>query len=203
MHDEMDILKEVGSTAAAHASTALSEITGRKIKLNVPKIDIIPCEGIAEAVIAEGMTISLQSQILSGIDGKIVFVLQEKNAFRLIDICYKPETDTTKGSIFTEMGMSLIKEVGNIIISSYINSLGYFLKKLTIASLPVLINAPFTEILKIIVMGYSKEDHVLIVESLFEETKSGIKGNFWLIISPKAAEEIKKFCKNLLENLQK
>ena len=203
MKDEMDILKEVGTTAAAHGSIALSEILGRKITLRLPSLDILPSEKITKQMHIEGMVLTLQMQILSGLEGKIVFLLEEKSAFRLIDMCYKSGDENKKTGIFTEMGMSVIKEVGNIIISSYISSLSFFIKKLIIPSFPMLINAPFAEIINALTLGYEKEDYILVVEAIFEEEQESIKGNFWLVLTPDAAEEIKRICKEILESINK
>ncbi|OPX30460.1 MAG: hypothetical protein B1H08_01600 [Candidatus Omnitrophica bacterium 4484_171] len=203
MKDEMDILKEVGTTAAAHGSIALSEILGRKINLRLPSLEILPRERITKKMHIEGMVLTLQMQILSGLKGKIVFLLEEKSAFRLVDMCYKSREGSKKASIFTEMGMSVIKEVGNIIISSYISSLSFFIKKLIIPSFPMLINAPFAEIINTLTLGYEREDYILVVEAIFEEEKESIKGNFWLVLTPDAAEEIKRICKKMLEAINK
>ena len=201
MKDEMDILKEVGNTAAAHGSIALSEILGKKIKLYLPVAEIIPCKNIEKPIPQEGMSMTLQTQLLSGLEGKIVFVLEERQAYKLIDICYTGE-GVKKTGVFTEMGMSLIKEVGNVVIASYISALGFFLKKLIIPSLPILINAPLQEIIKLAVVGYSDE-YVLVVESVFEESESKVRGNFWLLLTPDAVKEIKEACRKLLEQVGK
>ena len=203
MKDEMDILKEVGTTAAAHGSIALSEILGRKISLRLPSLNILPRERITKEMHIEGMVLTLQMQILSGLEGKIVFLLEEKSAFRLIDMCYKSREGSKKAGLFTEMGMSVIKEVGNIIISSYISSLNFFIKKLIIPSFPMLINAPFAEIMNALTLGYEKEDYILVVEAIFEEEKESIRGNFWLVLTPNAAEEIRRICKEMLESINK
>ncbi len=203
MKDEMDILREVGTTAAAHGSIALSEILGRKIALRLPSLSILPREQISKQIHIEGMVLTLQTQILSGLNGRVVFILEEKSAFRLIDLCYKSGDNNKNVGIFTEMGMSVIKEVGNIIISSYISSLSFFTKKLIIPSFPMLINAPFTEIMNSLMARYEKEEYILVVEAIFEEEKEDIKGNFWLVLTPDAAEEIKKTCKETLESINK
>jgi len=202
MKDEFDILKEIGSISAAHGSTALSEILGRRINLCIPSVDIIPCGEMPKTINVEGTIISLQTQILTGLRGKVFFMLEEKSAYKLIDLCYKPTEKIKQGSIFTEMAMSLIKEVGNVVISAYINSFGYFLKKLIIPSLPVLVNAPFLEVMKLAV-GTERDDYVLAIESIFEEPQEKIKGNFWLLLSHQAAEDIKNACKKYLMDLEK
>ena len=169
--DEMDILREVGTTAAAHGTIALSEILGRKIKLRLPCIEIMACDKLTKTMHADGMVVTLQTQILSGLDGKVIFFLEEESAFKLVDSCYKTKEDSKKLGLFTEIGMSVIKEIGNIIIASYISSLGFFTKRLIIPSFPMLINAPFAEVVNMLAIGYGKEDYVLVVETLLEDEK--------------------------------
>lgn len=203
MKEEMDILREVGSTAAAHGSTALSEMLGRKISLSVPSVKIIPSQEITKTLNIEGIAITIQTKILEGLKGESLYiVLEEKNAYKLVDICYRMEESLKKVSLFTEMAMSVLKEIGNVVSAAYIGALAYFLKKLIIPSLPLLINAPFQEVAKSIAQAYSNKEGVLVVESTFEETKEKIKGNFWLILTPGAAEEIKESCKKILENIK-
>ncbi len=202
MKDEMDILKEIGTTAAAHGSIALSEIIGRKINLSLPSLDIIPCDVVSKQISIEGIVLTMQTTLLSGLSGKVFFILEEKSAFRLIDICYKTRTDSKGVGLYTEMGMSVVKEVGNIIISSYVNSLSFFLKKLVIPSFPIFISAPFTEILNMIKSGFEDDDYVLMIEAIFEEESEQIKGNFWLVLTAQAAEEVKTVCKKMLESLE-
>ena len=201
MIDEMDILKEVGTTAAAHGSIALSEILGRKIMLELPSIDMIPCQRVPKEVNIEGMVLTMHTQILGSITGKIIFVLEEKSAFKLVDICYKNRDPEKKISLFTEMGISVIKEIGNIIICSYISYLSFFVKKLIIPTFPILVNAPFSEIINMISIGYEQNNYILLTKAIFKGEKEEIKGNFWLVLTPDTAEEIKKVCKDILKSI--
>jgi len=200
INDDMGILKEVGTTAAAHASSALSEILGKKIGLELPSIGILPREKITKDLNIEGMVMMLQTQILSGFDGRILFFLEEKSAFRLIDSCCKATAGSEKPGLFTEMGMSVIKEIGNIIVASYISSLSFYTKKLIIPSFPILINAPFAEILNMLCTEYERESHILVVDAILKEEQQQIKGTFWLVMTPETAEEIKKICKQMLDD---
>lgn len=200
INDEMDILKEIGTTAAAHGSIALSEILGKKITLELPSINILPREKLTKSMNIEGMVMVLQTKILSGFDGMIMFFLEEKSAFKLIDTCYKPKDGSEKPGLFTEIGMSVIKEISNIIVASYISSLSFFTKKLIIPSFPVLINAPFSEIVKMVCTDYEKENHILVIDAILKEEQEQIKGTFWLVLTPQTAEEIKTICKRMLQD---
>lgn len=200
MKDEMDILREVGSISAAHGSIALSEILGRRIKLTMPSLDFIPGEMIMDKLIPTQVVVGVYGHILSGLKGNILFVLDEKSAFKLVDMCYKVNPEDKKSGVLTEMGLSVIKEVGNVVIASYIGALGMILKTLIIPSIPTLMSGPIQQIMHVAISSYGAEEYFLLVETVFEEPNEKITGSFYLVLNPEATEYIQDTCKKYLNS---
>lgn len=203
MKDELDVLRETGSTAAAHASIALSEILGKRINLQMPCLDIIPAEAILQRVDLDRIVISVSSHILTGLKGEILFMLDEKSAFQLIDICSRIEEKDKKEGALTEMGLSIIKETGSIVISAYINALSMMLKVLIIPSIPTLISGPIQDTISKTISFYSGEDYILLIEAVFQASKQKVKGSFYLVLTPEAAKYIQDTCIKMLNSLEK
>ena len=202
MKDEMDILREVSSIAAGHGSIALSEMMGRKLNLELPTLDMVPAQSIVEKIHLNEIVVSVACNILSGIKGEIIFVLDEKSAFKLIDLCYRAHPDEKKGGLFTEMGLSLIKEVGNIIISSYVGALSMILKTVVIPSIPTLVSGSLQQVLSMVVSPYSRDNHILLVEAVFVEPQEKISGKFYLVLNSETIKTIQDSCKKILDGLQ-
>lgn len=202
MKDELDILKEVGSIAAGHGGIALSEILGTKIGLSIPSLDIIPGGTFLKKMPSEQVVISVSSHILSGLAGDIIFVMDEKSAFKLIDMCYRLKQEDRKSGVLTELGISVIKEVGSVVISSYIGALGIMLKTLIIPSIPSLVSGPIQQIISMALTSYSGEEFILLVEAIFDEPNEKIKGSFFLVLSPEAMKSIQDTCKTILASLE-
>lgn len=202
MKDEMDILREVGCIAAAHGSIALSELLGKEIKLNMPSLDFIPGEIILERVSQTQIVIGVYGHILSGLKGNVLFILNEKSAFKLVDLCYKIKSEDKKSGVLTEMGLSVIKEVGNVVIASYIGALSIILKNLIIPSIPTLTSGPIQQIMIMAISKYYTDEYVLLVEAVFEEPNEKITGSFYLILSPEATQYIQETCKKYLNKEQ-
>jgi chemotaxis protein CheC len=202
MKDEMDILREVGSIAAGHGSIALSEMLGRKLDLELPSLDMVSAKSIIDKIQADQIVISVACNILSGIKGEIIFVLDEKSAFKLIDLCYRAHPDEKKGGLFTEMGLSLIKEVGNIIISSYVGALSMILKTVVIPSIPTLVSGSLQQVLSMVVSPYSTDCSILLVEAIFVEPQAKISGKFYLVLNAETIKTVQDSCKKILDGLQ-
>jgi len=203
MKDEMDILREVGSIAVGHGSIALSEILGRKINVELPFLELVSPEQMFNRLPSGQLVTCVSCNILSGLKGEILFVLEEKSAFRLIDSCFPQHFDEKRGSVFTEMGLSVIKEIGNVIISSYVGALSMILKTIVIISIPTLVNGSIQQILTLTMGQYTKEGSVLVAEAFFNEPKENIRGSFYLVLNGEAVKYIQEACKSLLESVKK
>ena len=203
MHDELDIIREVGSIAASHGSIALSEILGKTIRLAIPSVDMVSCAGVSGKIDVEKMGIAVICRITTGIKGEAVFLLDEKNAFKLINVSTKIAEEDKRSSVMTEMGMSTIKEIGNIVISSYLNAIGMILKRVVLSLPPTLISGTMDEIIHIILASSGANDCALLVEAMFEEADEKMKGGFYLVLSQEAASDIRQACMRMLEELEK
>lgn len=204
MKDEMDILREVGSIAVGHGSIALSEILGRKVNVNLPSLEIISSDSIAKRFSTDQLVTCVSCNILSGLKGEILFVLEEKSAYKLIDACFPQYFDAkNRGAVFTEMGLSVIKEIGNVIISSYVGALSMILKTIVIISIPTLMNGSIEQLLSLTIGKYTKSESVLVAEALFIEPKENIRGSFYLVLNGEMIHYIQEACKRLLESMEK
>ena len=203
MKDEMDILREVGSIAAAQAGAAISEILGRRISLNLPSVEIIKYDAISSKTGIERVGIAVFSRILAGLPGEVALILDEKDAFKLLALSYKiPDQDNNAG-VFTEIGLSLMKEVGNIAIGSYVMALSLMLKRHIITSIPTLMNGSIDTILHSIFAPGTPGKFAFFIEAVFEEPQAKITGGFFLGLTDTAANDIKLTCKKMLTDLEK
>ncbi|MDD5746262.1 MAG: chemotaxis protein CheC [Candidatus Omnitrophica bacterium] len=204
MKDELDILKEVGNIAAAHGSIALSEILRKKINLEVPKTELLSRESIQQKIAFEKIGVAVYSKIVTGLNGRVIFLLDEKNAFRLNELSYQVQSDSKASGVLTEMGMSVIKEIGSMVTSAYVTAIGMMFKRVILLGAPMLISGTMNEILNITVFsgGPVEEDKILLVEARFEEPETSIRGSFYLVLTPQAAADVQQVCKKMLEELE-
>jgi chemotaxis protein CheC len=201
MQDELDILREVGSIISAHGSIALSKILGKKINISIPNTDFISSKTVLNKVSADQIGIAVISTFVTGLKGRVVFLLDEKNAFKIVDMSYKIPQEEKQTGTLTEMGLSLIKEIGNIVIGAGTNALSMILRIPILTVPPTLVSGSIEEILRIALFPTGEEGHSFFIEVAFEEPEGEIKGGFYLVLTSEAASDIKKICKELLNKL--
>ncbi len=200
MQPELDILKELGNIAAGHGGTALSEILKKKINLRVPVVDVITCESLSKTKLEGENVMVIFSKILTGLKGEVIFFLKEKEAFRLIDLSARAREALLgkKTYVFTEAGISLIKEIGSVAINSYLSTLGLFLKRVIVPSFPILLSGSVDEILGITLSFYKKEeDYVYLIETIFKVEDEEENGSFYFILPPQTANSLTQACKEI------
>jgi len=100
------------------------------------------------------------------------------------------------------MGLSLIKEVGNIIISSYVGALSMILKTVVIPSTPTLVSGSLQQVMFMAVSPFYQDSHILLVEAVFLQPQERISGKFYLILNAETMKAIQDSCKKILDGLQ-
>lgn len=201
MHDELDILREVGSIAAAQASNALAEFLGRPISLNMPSIDLVSFDAVPAKAKVEKVAVAVASRIYVGLPGQIAMIMDEKDAFKLLNLSCKIEEDVKNAGLFTEIGLSFMKEIGNITISAYVLAMGLVLKKQILTSIPTLLSGTVDSILNTL-FSSTNDDYVYVVEAVFEDQTEKLRGGYCLALTAQSAVEIREICKKILSELE-
>ena len=119
---EMDVIREVGSIGTGNAASALSSLLGTQVRMVLPQVTVqdfntaLNTVGNPESIVAAVMV--KMSQEINGI---MLFILKldliNDIIGRLLD--HQIEDYTMLG----EMDISAVNEVGNIMISSFVNAL--------------------------------------------------------------------------------
>ncbi len=122
---QMDALKEIGNIGSGHAATALSTLLQRRIDMSVPEVWAVSFEQMSQII---GQLDSPQAVVYVRAEGeapgKAVFFFPLESA----EIVAQSLFGTTAHlDLFTdEMAQSALKEVGNIMVSSFLIALTQF-----------------------------------------------------------------------------
>ncbi len=188
--EHLDALREVSNIGVAHAATALSQLIGRGISLTVPKVLLTDISRVPEFFGgAEKIVVGIYLQMLGDARGNILIVLPRDSALKLLSKLLP--RDKSEGALLTELEMSALKEVGNILASAYLNALGTLMGKTLIPSVPVLSFDMAGAVIDYALIELGKVgDLALVVETDFFGEEEKINGQFFLLPDPESLKII-------------
>jgi chemotaxis protein CheC len=198
---EKDILGEIGNMCAGNATTALAQILGRRIELELPSVKIINATKLPVylKVDPEDPVIGIHMQIWGGARGNALMVFPKKDSFLLIDLLIGPMQESP--SSLTEIGISALKEVGNIVVSSYLSALSAFTGISAFPSTVTLTSGAARSLVFLAFSGLNKTDceETILVEACFRERKRNLAGNFFIIFDAASIRVILKKAKGIIK----
>ncbi|KUK13933.1 MAG: chemotaxis protein CheC [Synergistetes bacterium] len=189
---QLDALKEAGNIGAGNAATALYQIIGKKIMMSVPRAAVIPLSEVPDVLGgSEVLVAGVFLRVLGDAPGSILFVMPKDSALYLVDMLMgRPESST---QVLSEMDQSALKEIGNILASSYLNALASFTKLTFLPTVPALAFDMAGAILDVILVELGQlGDYALLIETRFQAESAHVEGHFFLIPDPGALSIILK-----------
>lgn len=175
----LDVLKEIGNIGAGNAMTALSQLLGCKVDMQVPQVKLLDFSEVAGTMGGEEQ---VMAGILLGVEGditgSIMFLVEVEAAKHLIGKLMGMTIETDE---LGEMEVSALKEVSNIISGAYLNSLSTLTNLKIFPTVPHLTIDMAGAILSVpAIMFGALGDNILLIQSSFSD-EIEINGYFILI----------------------
>lgn len=194
----LDVLKEIGNIGAAHAATALSSLLSRKIDMRVPKVEMVSFNDMMElAGGAETVVVGIYLRIEGDSEGSMFFILPIEQADRFIRRLIGDDQFSFNDNKLSELGVSAMQELGNILSGSYLSALSDFTGMKIFPTVPGLSVDMFGAIISTGLIEISQvSDQVIVINtSIFEEgfdNRNEVHGHFFLLPDPDSFTNIFK-----------
>ena len=186
----LDVLKEIGNIGAAHAATALSDLLHKKIDMQVPNVSMVSFEEMMEiSGGAENVVVGIFLRIEGDIEGSMFFILPIEQANHFIrPLIHEPSFNFSNPPV-SELGLSAMQEMGNILSGSYLSALSDFTGLKIYPTVPGLSIDMFGAIISIGLIELSQvSDHVIVINTtIFDEENENVEsvhGHFFLLPDP-------------------
>ena len=177
---QLDALREISNVGMGHAATALSQLTGKTINLQVPRVVITDTSNIREFMgDAARRVVGIHLRMLGNAQGNIMMVFPRDNAVRILEQLL-PHHARTDDSL-SEMELSALTEVGNILASAYLNALGEMLKMTLIPSIPHLCIDTAGGLIDTIYADTNSGGVTLMLDTEFFSKDERVNGQFFLM----------------------
>jgi chemotaxis protein CheC len=184
--EHLDALREISNVGMGNAATALSQMVSDTVELHVPSVTLADIVDVPDLIggpeqVVVGITMKIQGDAC----GNILLIFPEESAHRLVKQLLGKDNP---GSRFDEMSESTLKEVGNILASSYLGAMGSLLNLMLIPSIPAFAHDMSGAVIDYLLIELSESgDQALMIETEFHGRKPDddvIAGHFFLLPDP-------------------
>nr|WP_230980774.1 chemotaxis protein CheC [Rossellomorea arthrocnemi] len=192
----LDILKEIGNIGAGHAATALSTLLDKKIDMKVPSVQVVSFDEMMDmAGGPDNVVVCVFLRIEGEAPGSMFFLLPLEQASMYIRTMIQDTSFSFSDPPISELGLSAMEELGNILSGSYLSSLSDFTNLKLFPSVPALSVDMAGAIIGFGLLEISQvSDYAIVIDTALKEEEveesESVKGHFFLLPDPDSFEII-------------
>jgi chemotaxis protein CheC len=194
--NQCDALRELGNIGAAHAATTLSQMLTTGIDMSVPEIQLVDIADIYRHVGDETSALvafQIQGEVSNG--GYILLHLPRDSAVRLVNTLI----GNTHVSETEEMDSSAIIEIGNIMVSAFLDATAGLLNMVMLPSPPQFAqDMPHAAIETILAQQNEDLNEVVLFRTELRSQDALITANLMLLPNPPMLQEILRILERLV-----
>lgn len=198
---QADAIQELGNIGAAHAATTLSQMLGSTVEMSVPAIKAIDLAELGNYMGEEPAALvafELQGEIQHG--GYIVFYISRESAIRLTNTMLGL-TDMNRP--MNEMDESALLEVGNIMVSAFLDATAELLGFVMLPSPPALtIDMAHAAMSSLIAQMGEEIDEVLLFSTELACEEHKIDSDIIMMPESSTLARIVELMENMMKGIQ-
>lgn len=187
----LDILKEIGNIGAGNATTSLSKILNKTIDMTVPHVKVVSFDEMMDMMGgADNVVVSVFLRIDGEAPGSMYFILPMEQATRFVHKMTGELEFSFDNPPYSEMSISALHEVGNIVAGSYLSALSDFTQLNLLPSVPALSVDMVGAVLSYGLIELSHvSDYAIIIDTAVSDNDDdslidSVKGHFILLPDP-------------------
>lgn len=179
---QTDALGEFINIAFSRTASSLSEITGHRVLLDVPKVEVFPIEEVAPnlARFLPGEVASIHQPFDGAIAGDAFLILNYAGAVRLADLLTDGNTPQVQ---LDESSREVLTEVGNILLNACLGMFGNVLRVRVNFSVPALHLESLQELMDSLQQEHDNLQYAIIVYTSFRIRETAVTGYLVLVLS--------------------
>lgn len=169
---QIDVLRELGNIGAGNAATSLSQLLNTKVNISLPTVQILDInDAVATLGGPENVIVAILAKLYGDLEGIMMFIIERSFANNIMQHLLGQEFD---GEQLSEIQMSAISEVGNIMIGAYSGSISTLSQLKVKASVPAVTIDMVGAVLSVpaIEMGSVSDKVIFIQDNFFDESQS-------------------------------
>ena len=190
---QLDAIREMGNIGTGNAATALSKLLSCMIDMDVPKVKLVSIYDLAQHYGEPDEQVAVFVRSTGGFACSLIFIQNEEDARLMVELLLKQQFgDALPQDLSQELRDSALSEVGNIILSSFLNAINILLGTQHQISVPGVAHDMLSSILDVVasIFGQMGEMALMVNTELRVEGAgdSAIAGNIIMVPDPDALE---------------
>lgn len=187
--DQRDSLKELVNIAFGRAAASLSDLTGRRVYLNVPNVRIYPISELAPSIesFLQGEVATVHQIFRGQLSGNAMLVLDYGAAVSLCSLLMERRVplDRLDGS-----DREALTEVGNIILNACLGTFGNLLQVHISFLVPRLHVQSLAALLDSISIDTEELHYALVITTGFQLMDSSVGGHLVVVLGVTSLERL-------------
>lgn len=177
--NQRDSLTELINIAFGRAAASLSELTGFRVLINVPKVDILSINELISALngFINGEVATVHQIFTGQVAGDALLMLDYDGATALTSLLTDEEVNRIDVS-----SKEVLIEVGNILLNACLGTFGNMLQVHITFSVPRLHLSQLNDMLSTLVIGKEEIRYALVITTRFRLKDSEIGGYLVIVL---------------------
>jgi chemotaxis protein CheC len=186
---QRDALTELINIGFARSGAALSDLTGHRILLNVPEVQIVSIEKLVQVLtgFVDGEVATLHQFFSGQVRGQAMLLLGYEGALLLTSLLTGEESSS---NTFDASAAEVLTEVGNILLNACLGTFGNLLNIHISFSVPRLQLEALDGLMRSITVEHEELRYALFVYTTFSLRDSSVSGYLVLILGVTSLEKL-------------
>lgn len=189
---DQDALTELFNIGLHKAAAALSELTGQRIIVDLPRLWVCPIEEthLRLRELIEGELATVHQVFMGSMTGDAVLVLEYENASRLAALL--TDGDVAVDGRLDQSAREVLAEVGNVILSSCLSAFGDMLHVAVSFSVPRIHVESLEGLLRSLKVESDELHYTLLAATRFRLTEGEVGGYLMIAVGLSSLDLISK-----------
>lgn len=186
---QLDCLKELVNIGGGNAATSISQLIDKPVDMKVPTIEILDYSQVYEEIMAEDKIVdAIMMKMLGDSEGIFLYIIEKEASSKLVDMMVPKGVDISQ-----ELTDSTIRELVNILVSSFLNAISKMVEANLISSVPILITDMFGAILSsVYIESEQYDENIMIIKNEFFYLGERIESSLYFVPKPNILEKLFK-----------
>lgn len=184
---ELDVIKELANIGGGNAASSISQLINKPVAMTVPVVEIISYDELfAEVMEADTLVDSVCMKMTGSGEGDFLFITEEEATEKIIDMIIPDGVEITD-----EIKTSALKELVNILVTSYLNAVAKLIDKNLISSIPIYVRDMFGAILSSVYIDSEQYDeNVIIIKNEFLYEGNKMESSLYFVPRPGVLQKL-------------